>query len=180
MVDREAQWGAWMRSANAGDAEAYRSLLSDLCVDLRRLARRGLERAGQPGADAEDIVQETLLAIHQKRHTWDPEQPVGPWLRGIARHKLVDALRRKRRHVPIDDFVEQLAAEDEGPDFRVRDVTRLARELPESQRAVLLAVAVEGASRPVVARRFGLTDGALRVALHRAVARLARLAEGKR
>src|SRR4051812_43936867 len=106
-----------MRAAMNGDTTAYDRLLSDLALALRAGARRGLARAGRPAEDAEDVVQETLLAIHLKRHTWDPSLPFGPWVRAIARNKLIDALRRRghRFHVPIEDFEETLASDAEEP-----------------------------------------------------------------
>jgi RNA polymerase sigma-70 factor, ECF subfamily len=63
---QDNQWPLLMRAANLGDAEAYRKLLLQLTPVLRSLARRGLARAGLAVQDAEDIVQETLLAIHLK------------------------------------------------------------------------------------------------------------------
>lgn len=176
MVDREERWGGWMRAAHAGDQAAYRRLLADLAAPLRLAAKRGLQRAGRSVDDAEDIVQDTLLALHQKRHTWDPEQPFGPWIRGIARHKLVDALRRRRaKEVPLDDLIDSFVAPETGPDFSVRDVVRLADRLTGGQKAVVLAVAVDGCSGPEAAARLAMSEGAVRVALHRGVTRLASL-----
>ena len=82
-----------MRAGNAGDADSYRRLLLQLTPVLRAVARRGLSRAGMADTDAEDVVQETLLAIHLKRQSWDEDAPIGPWLRAIARHKMIDTLR---------------------------------------------------------------------------------------
>lgn len=128
MTDREARWKAWMIAALAGDEAAYRRLLSDVAAALRPVARRGLERAGRSGSDAEDIVQETLIALHQKRHTWRPSEPVGPWLRAIARYKLVDALRARgaRRDIPIDDIADTLVANDVNDGLAKKDLLRLA------------------------------------------------------
>src|ERR1700750_1087264 len=102
-----------MRSATAGDTAAYHRLLSVVAPALRAAARRGLLRAGQPPDQAEDIVQEILLTVHLKRHTWDPTAPFAPWLFTIARNKLIDALRRRGRRVfvNIDDFAETLPGE---------------------------------------------------------------------
>ena len=82
---------------------------------LRATAQRGLARAGQPVDQCEDIVQEVLLAVHLKRHTWDPTAPVGPWLFAIARNKIIDALRRRGRRVfvDIDDFIDVLPGEEQ-------------------------------------------------------------------
>src|SRR4051794_15009042 len=95
-----------MRSAMAGDDAAYHRLLKAVTPVLRAAARRGLARAGQPPDQAEDIVQEILLAVHLKRHTWDSEAPFAPWLFAIGRNKLIDMLRRRGRRVfvNIDDF----------------------------------------------------------------------------
>ena len=108
---REKEWALLMRAGNAGDANSYRRLLLQLTPVLRAVARRGLSRAGMADTDAEDVVQETLLAIHLKRQSWDEAAPIGPWLRAIARHKMIDTLRRRGRRidVPLDNFAEVLA-----------------------------------------------------------------------
>ena len=113
MREHEEEWAALMRCGNAGDDGAYRQLLGAVTPILRAVARRGLARAGQPVDQSEDIVQETLLAVHLKRHAWDPEALFSPWLFAIARNRLVDALRRRgwRVFVNIDDFIETIACE---------------------------------------------------------------------
>src|ERR1700710_3342846 len=102
-----------MRLAMAGDAAAYHRLLRAVTPVLRAGARRGLARAGQPIDQSEDIVQEILLAVHLKRHTWDVDAPFAPWLFAIARNKLIDTLRRRGRRifVNIDDFADTLPSE---------------------------------------------------------------------
>ena len=108
--EREDEWTGLMRSAIAGDSAAYHRLLKAITPVLRAAARRGLARAGQPVDQSEDIVQDILLAVHLKRHTWDANAPFAPWLFAIARNKLIDALRRRGRRifVNIDDFAETL------------------------------------------------------------------------
>src|ERR1700722_9792279 len=105
-------WSRMMIASIAGDEGAYRRLLEEIGRSVRAMARGAFARAGVGDADVEDSVQETLLAIHLKRHTWDPEQPLAPWVYAIARHKVVDALRRRgRRKVePFENFEEFLAA----------------------------------------------------------------------
>ena len=85
MNKAETEWGDLMRAANRGDAAAYNRLLAELVPVLRSVARRGLVRAGLAVTDAEDIVQETLLAVHLKRQTWDETLP----LRGAFRPRSV-------------------------------------------------------------------------------------------
>src|SRR5262249_1026710 len=111
-TNQDSHWVMLMRAANAGDAAAYSQLLTGIAPVLRGLILRGLTRAPLGASDAEDSLQETLLATHLKRHPWREDEPLGPWIRAIARNKLVDALRRRGRSgsVPIDDFIEILAA----------------------------------------------------------------------
>jgi RNA polymerase sigma-70 factor (ECF subfamily) len=172
---REKEWVVLMRAANAGDAAAYEKLLRQLAPVLRSAARRGLFQAGMSGADAEDIVQETLLAVHLKRQTWIADAPVGPWIRAIARHKIIDALRRRGRRVDLrlEDFSDVLASPDAEPDLVASDVNRHLDELPAGQRNVVRAIAVEGASIGEAAGRLAMSNGAVRVALHRGLAALA-------
>jgi RNA polymerase sigma-70 factor (ECF subfamily) len=171
-----AGWADLMRAANAGDAEAYERVLRQIAAALRPLVRRGLARAGRSGAETEDVVQEVLLAVHLKRHTWDSTRPIEPWVHGIARYKLVDALRRRAGNfdLPIDDFSETLTAEEESPSASGREVERHLAQLPTGQRAVVHAVAVEGVSIGEAAERLNMTAGAVRVALHRGLASLAK------
>jgi RNA polymerase sigma-70 factor (ECF subfamily) len=164
-----------MQAANAGDSASYSELLRQLTPVLRGLARRWLARGGLAGTDAEDVVQDTLLAIHLKRQTWDDTAPIAPWVFAIARHKTIDTLRRRGRRieVPIDDLAEVLAAAGEAPSLIVSDVDRHLGDLPEGQRKVVRLIAVDGASIEEAATKLTMSKGAVRVALHRGLANLA-------
>jgi len=169
--DQVSEWTELMRQAVAGDNSAYQRLLKAITPVLRATAQRGLARAGQPTDSSEDIVQEILLALHLKRHTWDPTAPFGPWLFAIARNKLIDSLRRKGRRVfvDIDDFAEVLAGEPERETASAREV---------DQRDVVRSIAVDSASIKETAAKFAMTEGAVRVALHRGLASLAAKLKG--
>jgi RNA polymerase sigma-70 factor (ECF subfamily) len=173
--EQEKEWAFLMRAGNAGDADSYRRLLVKLTPVLRAAARRGLGPAGMADT-AEDVGQETLLAIHLKRQSWDEEAPFGPWLRAIARHKIIDVFRRRGRriNVSIDDFSEILADSAAEPDMLTADVDRHLEDLPPGQRNVVRAIAVEQESISETAARLGMTNGAVRVALHRGLVSLAR------
>lgn len=179
----ELEWAGLMRAANAGDEAAYARLLTSLAPALRAMARRGLARTG---LDEEDVVQETLLAIHLKRHTWDEGRPIGPWVRAIAHHKLVDAVRRRhgggrRVEVPVEDVADLLPASTPDPDRAVEQVERHLEALPARQRDVVRALTMEGASVRDTARRLETSEGNVRVALHRGLKALAaRFRETKR
>jgi RNA polymerase sigma-70 factor, ECF subfamily len=172
---REKEWARLMRAGNAGDADSYQRLLLQLMPVLRAVARRGLASARMADTDAEDVVQETLLAIHLKRQSWDEDAPIGPWLRAIARHKMIDMLRRRGRRIdlPIDDFAEVLAGGESEPSMLVADVDRHLECLTAGQRKVVRAIAVDGASIGEAAARLSMSNGAVRLALHRGLAALA-------
>lgn len=172
----DAGWSDLMRAANAGDAEAYERLLRAIAAALRAPVRRNLLRAGRSAADVEDVVQEVLLAVHLKRHTWDSERPIEPWVHAIARYKVVDALRRRtgKSDLSIDEFSETLAADEPEPSASPDEVERHLAKLPAGQRTVVQAIAVEGRSIGEAAERLSMTAGAVRVALHRGLAALAR------
>jgi RNA polymerase sigma-70 factor, ECF subfamily len=173
--DRERGWAALMRAGNAGDAAAYQQLLRELTPALRAAARRGLSAGGYAAMDAEDVVQETLLAIHLKRQTWDSQSPFSPWLWAIVRHKTIDALRRRGRriHVPIEDFADSLGNDEPEPSMIVEDIDRHLKSLPDRQRNVVRIIAVDGASISEAADQLSMSTGAVRVALHRGLAALA-------
>ena len=177
--EREAQWTAWMRAAVLGDEVAYRALLQALAMWLRTVMRNRLAGAGAEG-DVEDAVQETLLAIHLKRHTWRREELVGPWVAAIARNKLVDQIRRRgrRAELPLDDLLADTleARTDEEPSTS-HDLASAMADLNERQRAIVHLVAIEGHSSRDAAQRLGITEGALRVALHRTLRAMAQRLE---
>jgi RNA polymerase sigma-70 factor, ECF subfamily len=172
---REDEWTDLMRSANAGNHLAYHDLLKSVTPVLRAAARRGLARAGQPTDQSEDIVQDILLAVHLKKHTWDPNAPFAPWLFTIARNKLIDALRRRGRRifVNIDDFAETLPGAQAEDTLPPGEVANHLDALPPRQRDVLQSIAVESTSIKETARKLSMSEGAVRVALHRGLASLA-------
>jgi len=173
--DRDRIWVGWMRAANAGDEIAYRHLLEALAPFLRHLVRGGFTRSGFGNCDVEDVVQETLLAIHLKRQTWTEGEAITPWVTAIARHKLIDSLRRRGRHIelPIDDLIDVLPAEIPTERLSGREVERLLSVLSGRQRDVVHAISIEGMSAREAADRFRISEGAVRVALHRGLSALA-------
>jgi RNA polymerase sigma-70 factor (ECF subfamily) len=172
---RENEWTDLMKSANAGDNAAYDRLLRAVAPVLRAASRRGLVRAGQPVDQAEDIVQDILFAVHLKRHTWDPKAPFAPWLFAIARNKLIDALRRRGRRifVNIDDFSETLPGAPAEETVPASAVAVHLDSLPRRQRDVLQSIAVDSASIKETAAKLSMSEGAVRVALHRGLTGLA-------
>jgi RNA polymerase sigma-70 factor (ECF subfamily) len=162
-----------MQDALAGHETAYRLLLQDVSRALRGVVRNALARAGRGNADAEDVLQEILLAIHTKRDTWDRNQPLRPWINAITRYKLIDCLRRQgvRAGVPIDDVSETLACPPED-NTDTRDVRKLLDLLPERDRVIVQGISLDGRSIAETALSVDMQEGAVRVALHRALKKL--------
>jgi RNA polymerase sigma-70 factor (ECF subfamily) len=169
-----------MRAAISGDAAAYRRFLVAVAPHLRAMARHRCRIAGASEGDVEDIVQEVLLAIHLKRGTWDQSRPIGPWISAIVRNKLVDTLRRRGRHVtvPIDEVIDTLGAEDDA-DASPGEIDGLLAQLKIRQREIVKSISIDGSSVRETADRLHMTEGAVRVALHRALKTLAALYRGQ-
>jgi RNA polymerase sigma-70 factor, ECF subfamily len=162
-----------MRAAQQGCADAYIRLLNEVATSLRQVAAGDLKRFGLQGCDAEDVVQETLLAIHLKRHTWQDDRPFLPWLRAIVRHKAVDFVRRRGRkiEVPVEQVADTLPAPATAPDLSA-PLERFLEELPQRQRQVVESLAVNGASVRETALKLNMSHGAVYVAFHRGLAAL--------
>ncbi len=162
--------------ALAGDNLAYARFLGRSAAHLRAFFRRRL--AAFPD-DVEDLVQETLLALHNYRHTWRPTERLTPWLYAIARYKLVDLLRshapRRAREIAIDDVLEDgaLQASDSDAATARRDLARLLETLPERMRMAIVHVKIEGLSVAEAAARTGMSVSAVKVGIHRGLKKLA-------
>mgnify|MGYP000588349336 CR=1 FL=1 len=164
----------WMQ-AQTGDAASYTQLLRTLSVYLRNFLRRRLFSRHQ---DIEDLVQETLLAIHQKRHTYLPDQPLTAWVYAIARYKLIDHLRahsrRESKHDDIDDWAEQLWANDDAQASDAqRDLHQVLSELPDKQRLPIEHTKLQGLSIAESAQLTGQSEAAVKVNIHRGLKALA-------
>jgi RNA polymerase sigma factor (sigma-70 family) len=166
-----------MRAANRGDPAAYHRLLTAITPLLRRVVQARGAALGCAGC--EDVLQDVLLAIHSKRHTWREDAPLRPWLYAIARHKVVDAFRARGRRVElsIDDFTEALAAQT-GPDpSDGRDMEKVLGKLDPRAAEIVRAFGLKGETTAETAARLDMSEGAVRTALHRALKSIARLRE---
>ena len=168
----EVELARLMRAAIAGDEKAYGDFLQRAACLVRNFARRKIVHGG---IDPEDIVQEVLLAIHLKRHTWRQNAPVTPWLYAIANYKIIDAFRRRGRRVEIEigEIAETFAA-PEPETISDREIGRALQTLAPGQRSVVAAVSVDGRSISETATSLGMSETAVRVALHRGLTAIAR------
>jgi RNA polymerase sigma-70 factor, ECF subfamily len=167
------------RQAQAGDESAYARALDVMAHRLRGFFRRRTADAPQ---DVEDLVQETLLAVHLQRGTFDATMPVTAWMHAIARHKLADLWRRRARagavFEPFDDLAELEHPATPDSAEPARDLAVLLEQLPATQRRSIVDTKIEGMSVAEAARAEGVSESAVKVNVHRGLRRLARLIRG--
>lgn len=175
-LHRDDSWESLLARANDGDGAAFARFLMVVSPTMRAvIRRRGFDL---PADQQEDILQEVLLAIHLKRQTWRRGEPVRPWLYAIARYKVVDAFRRRGAvvNLPIEDFADLLPEEQAASPLALRDTDVMLAQIDSRSAGLVRAVALEGKTAEEAGAALGLTAGAARVALHRAMKRLSEAA----
>lgn len=164
---------ALMLAALSGESAAYHRLLQALAPILRCYFRRRLRDAEQ---DVEDLVQETLISIHSRRETYDRERPFTVWAFAVARHKLIDLLRRGRAEFSLDGLEDVLAGADfESATMARMDLETLLAQLPAKQARAIRDTKIEGLSVAEAALKGGLSAADVKVSVHRGLKHLAQL-----
>ena len=163
----------------AGDESAYHAFLQELSAHLRAFLRKRL--VGLPD-EVEDLVQESLLAIHNQRHTYDAGQPLTAWIHAIAKYKLIDLLRRRAKREqltdPMDEEADFFSSSDNNAAEARRDLGKLLERLPERQRLPIVHTKLEGLSVAEAARVTGMSESAVKVGVHRGLKALAAMIRG--
>lgn len=173
-TDNESRLRELLVQGLGGDAAAYHQFLKALSAHLRAFFRK---RLFQRPDEVEDLVQETLLAVHNQRHTYRTDQPLTAWVHAIARYKLVDLLRsRSAREAltdPLDDALELFAASDSDAADAKKDLNKLLAGLPDRQRLPIMHVKLEGLSVLEAAQLTGMSESAIKIGVHRGLKALA-------
>jgi RNA polymerase sigma-70 factor, ECF subfamily len=180
----EARLKGLLLLALAGDNASYALFLKDLGGHLRAFLRRRLLSIPD---EVEDLLQESLLAVHNQRHTYDSGQPLTAWVQAIARYKLIDFLRRRATHEALEVAVDAdeegmdifAAADDDAADAR-RDVATLLEQLPPGQRLPITHMKISGLSVAETARLTGMSESAVKVGVHRGLKALAAKMRGEK
>ena len=168
MSPQDDLWADGMRAERRGDGVAYERLLKDIALMLRRLVRARLAKLGLSVHEAEDVVQEILIGLHAKRHTWDETRPFLPWLYTTTRYKLTDAARRLRREasyrveITMEELSEIFEASAEDTDRSMVDLDRHLAILPQGQEKVVRALALDGATVRATAEKLHTSEGSVR------------------
>ncbi len=171
VLDRSAKWAILLLAAQAADEVAYRRLLRELTVYLERYLQRRLGQA--PYID--DIIQETLIGVHKARHTYDADRPFLPWFHAIIRYKSIDYLRQHQRRKELEildsDSLEKYSETywESAPKTELDDdLIRALAALPSQQKRAVELLKLEGLSAREAAVQLGMSEGAVKVAAHRA------------
>jgi len=180
----EGELKGLMTASLGGDEGAYRDVLGRLSRYLRGYYKSRLIQTARSPSDVEDLVQETLLAVHVRRHTYDPDQPFTPWVYAIARYKLIDYLRRtraSRENVPLDDVQEIAAYDDRVASESTLDLNQLLERLTPKVRDAIRFVKLDGLTVAEAAARGGMSESAVKVNVYRGMKTLSALiARGRR
>ena len=177
MPTNEDQLRAWMTGGLDGDAASHAALLKALVPLLRAFYRR---RLGE-GGELEDLVQETLIAVHTRRASYDRDRPFTAWLFSIARYKMIDHFRRTRRHVSVEDLAETLSVESfEAASNARMDVEQLLDGLPPKQASAIRRTRLDGLSIAEAAEVAGIGESDVKVSVHRGLKALGARIRGER
>ncbi|CDS50924.1 RNA polymerase sigma-70 factor, ECF subfamily [Polaromonas sp. CG9_12] len=173
-TDTESRLRGLMLQGLDGDAAAYHQFLKALSAHLRAYFRK---RLFQRTDEVEDIVQDTLIAVHNQRHTYRTDQPLTAWVHAMARYKLIDLLRARASgeslNVPLDDELELFAASDIEAREAKKDLGTLLAGLPDRQRLPIVHVKLEGLSVVEAAQLTGMSESAIKIGVHRGLKALA-------
>jgi RNA polymerase sigma-70 factor (ECF subfamily) len=174
----ELRWAALMVSAQAGHEADYCLLLTEMSEVINRYLR---SRFGHHHF-IEDCVQETLVAIHQARHTYDSCRLFRPWMFAIVRHKAIDTLRRQRSHQnTLERHREDLLVNSDVTGSVHSDSSmeqgRLLEALSPQYREAITLTKIYGLSIAEAAEQLSISQGLLKVRIHRGIARLKRMVE---
>jgi len=161
-----------------GDEASHKTLLMKLSAYLRAYFKGQLMRMGRGPADAEDLVQETLIALHTRRHTYDRSQLLTPWVYAIARYRLIDHLRRTKAsimNVPVEEAGDVAATNDPMAVESTLDLEELMAQISPKVSQAIRYVKLEGLSVSETAARTGMSPSAVKVSVHRGLKALSRL-----
>jgi RNA polymerase sigma-70 factor (ECF subfamily) len=177
----DQRWSKLMSNAQAGNESDYRQLLTELTNVIYNFL---CSRFGNHHF-TEDCVQETLIAIHQARHTYDQRRRFRPWLFAIVRNKAIDNLRKQRSRQKItnqykgeQEILSQTCQQSEAESEIIKG--RLLESLSLQPREVLVLTKIIGFSVVETAEKLGISQSLVKVRVHRAIRKLRQMMETDR
>lgn len=165
-------WHGWMLAALDGDKTSYRKLLEQLKLWLAAFYSTRV-----PADEVDDLVQETLLTIHQKRHTFDTNQPFGPWLTAVAKHRWIDHLRKVGRLNEVELNEDELDLSHDADYSASHDVMSLLQSIPTAQADVIRLVKLQELTLQEASEKTGHSVASIKVMIHRGMKKLQKVAK---
>lgn len=164
--EKDVKLAALFAKAQLGETSSYEEFLNE----ASRILRRFLSNRADPNA-VEDILQETLLAIHRVRHTYTPGRPIGPWLYAICSNRMTDFYRRSRRRqqveVELDETSEKYFQDQSKEEGLGRMVYEILSRLPERQRRIIELLKIQGLTVKEVAVHTGMSESSVKITAFR-------------
>ena len=184
----EAELKELFLESRKGNQESYQDFLGKISILLRAYFRKATTKST---ADTiEDLLQETLISIHSKKHLYDDTQKISPWIYSIAKYRLIDAHRKKKVRQEVfgnEDEFENMFASEGDPESQLQlkesssdGVEALLSELTDQQRLVLKLAKVEEKSIAEISKQTGLSSSAVKVTIHRALEALRKQFSGQK
>ncbi len=166
-AQNETELSSNFRAALQGDKAAYGAFLHGVTPIIQHIV------AQKMSIDHEDIVQDVLFALHLKRHTWKPDQPVLPWVYAITRYRCIDHFRKnsRMRTTDIDTVAEENFATEDDHTAAI-DLPRAIAKLGGRIGKVAKAMGLEGKSAKETGEELDMSENAVRIAFHRAIKKL--------
>lgn len=173
MIAEEATFVRLMAASQKGDKSAYNVLLSEVSMWLERYFRKRV-----PPHQQDDLVQDVLMAVHNKRATYDVSRPFLPWLAAIARYRWVDHLRKVYKHESdlLEDNDASVDSDEDVVEARV-SLERLFVHLPDAQAEAIELVKIGGHSIREASEMTGQSESLVKVNIHRGLKKLASIVE---
>ncbi|KAF0117794.1 MAG: RNA polymerase sigma-70 factor ECF subfamily [Hyphomonadaceae bacterium] len=168
---RQDKWDDWINESLAGNQASYRLLLCDLRIWLGAFFAKRVYQEG-----VEDLVQETLLAVHAKRATYDPSRSFGAWVNAVARHKWIDKIRANVKYVMVELDEEQADDNAVQANCAKYDVQKLLSQIPKNQADIISLVKLQEMTIEEAAQKTGLSQSYIKVTVHRGLKKLQAIA----
>ena len=175
----ETELSTLMQAALNGDTGKYQDFLKEAVHPIRAQIARVMPFG--ISADRDDIVQDVLFAIHQKKQTWRMDQPILPWIRAITKYRTIDYLHRIERQptTALDHHADHLVADT--PDLiETIDLTNMVHRLKGKTRQVLESIGLNGKDISSTALVLNISENAIRIAFHRGLKKLTLLCQHKK
>jgi RNA polymerase sigma-70 factor (ECF subfamily) len=176
--DTDARLSNLMKAAQEGDRQAYEALLTEVASLVGAFAGKRLRQR----ESIEDVVQETLLSVHQHRHTYDPRRSFCRWMYAIAYHRFIDYVRKQRRNSQreilegksLEEMVDQ---KSQNETLLLRLLHQALSKLSNPQRDVVRMLKLDELSVKEISHQTGMSESLVKVTAHRGYKNLRKLLE---